>query len=102
MLGNTEVSEFSPLQFLINNLNSSAYRGEAFPFLVEVARNPQIRPALYHALTTGTKDEKIGLCGVLARSGDQASVPELQKLTNDPDTEVAKEALKAVRTLQSR
>jgi HEAT repeat protein len=102
MLGNTEVTEFSPLQFLINNLNSSAYRGEAFPFLVEVARNPQIRPALYHALATGTKDEKIGLCGVLARSGDQASVPELQKLTNDPDTEVAKEALKAVRTLQSR
>jgi HEAT repeat protein len=102
MLGNTEVTEFSPLQFLINNLNSSAYRGEAFPFLVEVARNPQIRPALYHALATGTKDEKIGLCGVLARSGDQASVPELQKLTNDSDTEVAKEALKAVRTLQSR
>jgi hypothetical protein len=29
-------------------------------------------------------------------------VVELQKLTNDPDTEVAKEALKAVRTLQAR
>jgi HEAT repeat protein len=102
MLGNTEVSEFSPLQFLVNNLNSSAYRGEAFPFLVELARDPKIRQALYPMLPKGTKDEKIGLCGVLARSGDASSVPEIQKLTNDPDTEVAKEALKAVRTLQAR
>jgi HEAT repeat protein len=102
MLGKTEVSEFSPLQYLINNLNSAAYRGEAFPFLVELARDAKVRQPLYHPLTTGTKDEKIGLCGVLARSGDQSSIPELQKLSNDPDTEVAKEALKSVRTLQAR
>jgi HEAT repeat protein len=102
MLGNTEVTEFSPLQFLINNLNSSAYKGEAFPFLVELARDPQIRQALYRPLQSSTKDEKIGLAGVLARSGDQSSVAELDKLTNDPDPDVAKEALRAKRTLQSR
>jgi HEAT repeat protein len=102
MLGRTEMSEFSPLQFLINNLNSASYKGEAFPFLVELARNPAVRTQLYAPLASGTKAEKVGLCGVLARSGDQASVAELQKLNNDPDTEVAKEALRAVRTLQSR
>src|SRR4051794_35986185 len=102
MLGKTEVSEFSPLQFLINNLNSASYRGEAFPFLVELARNPQVRQSLYKPLLSGTRDERTGLCGVLARSGDQGSVAELQKLTNDPDAEVAKEALKAVRTIQAR
>jgi HEAT repeat protein len=102
MLGKTEVSEFSPLQTLINTLNSAGYRGEAFPFLVELARDPKVRQALYGPLLTGTKDEKIGIAGVLARSGDQSSVAELQKLNNDPDTEVAKEALKAVRTLQAR
>jgi HEAT repeat protein len=102
MLGRTEVSEFSPLQFLINNLNSAAYKGEAFPFLVELARVPQVRQALYAPLASGTKAEKIGICGVLARSGDQGSIAELQKLNNDPDTEVAKEALRAVRVLQSR
>jgi HEAT repeat protein len=102
MLGNREMTEFSPLQFLINNLNSSSYRGEAFPFLVELARDPAVRAALYKPLLSGTKDEKTGLCGVLARSGDQSSVPELQKLTTDTDTEVAKEALKAVRALQAR
>lgn len=100
MLGKTEISEFSPLQFLINNLNSAAYHGEAQPLLVELARNAQVRQLLYQPLVTGTKDEKIGLCEVLARSGDQASVAELQKLSNDPDAEVAREALKAVRTLQ--
>jgi HEAT repeat protein len=102
MLGKTEVSEFSPLQTLINNLNSAAYKGEAFPFLVELARNPQVRRALYAPLLSGTKAEKIGICGVLARSGDQASIAELQKLNNDADAEVAREALKAVRTLQAR
>lgn len=102
MLGKSEVSEFSPLQYLINNLNSSSYKGEAFPFLVELARDEQIRRALYRPLATGTKDEKIGLSGVLARSGDQGSIAELQKLTTDPDPEVAKEALRAKRTLQAR
>ena len=43
MLGKTEVSEFSPLQFLIDTLNSAAYHGEAFPFLVELARDPAVR-----------------------------------------------------------
>jgi HEAT repeat protein len=102
MLGKVEVSEFSPLQFLINNLNSGSYKGEAFPFLVELARDARVRQALYTPLVKGTKAEKIGICGVLARSGDQASVAELQKLNNDPDTEVAKEALRAVRALQTK
>ncbi|HLK69940.1 MAG TPA: HEAT repeat domain-containing protein [Bryobacteraceae bacterium] len=102
LLGKTELSEFSPLQFLINNLNSSAYKGEAFPFLVEAAREDRVRNALYRPLQSGTKDEKIGLLGVLARSGDKASIPEVQKLATDPDPEVAREALRSQRTLQAR
>jgi HEAT repeat protein len=102
MLGSTDVSEFSPLQHLINSLNSAAYKGEAFPFLVELARDSKIRQSLYRPLQTGTKDEKIGLAGVLARSGDPSSIPELEKLTNDSDADVAREALRAKRTLQAR
>jgi HEAT repeat protein len=102
MLGRRDVSEFSPLKYLVNNLNSAAYNGEAFPFLVELARDRDVRQALYGQLATGTKAEKMGLAGVLALSGDQASVAELQKLTNDPDPDVSKEALRAVRTLQAR
>lgn len=102
MLGRRDVSEFSPLQYLVNNLDSAAYSGEALPFLVELARDRDVRAALYQQLPTATKAEKIGLSQVLARSGDQASIAELQKLTNDPDADVSREALRAVRTLQAR
>jgi len=102
MLGKTEMSEFSPLQYLINNLNSAAYKGEALPFLVELARDAQVRKMLYGPLQTGTRDEKTGLAAVLGRSGDKASIPELEKLSHDADPEVAKEALRAMRTLQAR
>ena len=58
MDGKTEPSEFSPLRFLIDNLNSSAYNGVAFPFLVELARDPAVRAALYGPLRTGTRTRK--------------------------------------------
>jgi HEAT repeat protein len=101
-LGHTEVSEFSALQYLINNLNSSAYKGEAVPFLIELARTAAVRSALYGTLGSATKDEKIGLARVLAVSGDKESVAYLEKLSRDPDTEVAQEGLRAMRNLQAR
>jgi HEAT repeats/PBS lyase HEAT-like repeat len=102
MLGRIELSEFSPLQYLVNTLNSASYKGEAFPFLIEAARNPQVRTALYGPLLTGTKEEKIQLAGVMARSGDRSTVPQLEKLSNDTDGDVAKEGLRAMRELQAR
>jgi HEAT repeat protein len=101
-LGKRELSEFSPLQFLINNLNSAAYNGIAYPFLIELAREPAVRQALYVPLPTATKDEKIGLARVLARSGDSSSIPPLEKLSRDSDKDVAQEGLRALRNLQSR
>jgi HEAT repeat protein len=102
MLGRTEVSQFSPLQFLIDDLNSASYSGVAMPFLVELARDKTVRDALYPALPAATKAEKIGLAHVLARSGDQQSVPVLQKLSTDKDADVAQEGLRALRTLQAK
>jgi HEAT repeat protein len=102
LLGDAKVSQFSPLQFLIDNLNSAAYSGVAMPFLVELARDPVVRNALYPALPGATKAEKIGLAHVLARSGDQQSIPALQKLSIDKDTDVAEEGLRALRTLQAK
>jgi HEAT repeat protein len=102
MLGKSEMSEFSPLKYLINNLNSAAFKGEALPFLVELARDGQVRQSLVGAVPAGTKDEKIGLARVLARSGDKDSVAVLQKLSNDTDTDVAQEGLRALRSLQAR
>lgn len=102
MLGNTALSEFSPLQYLIDTLNSAAYHGEAFPFLVELARDPNVRKSLYTPMLQGTRDEKIYLARVMARSGDKGDVPQLEKLTHDADPEVAQEGLRALRNLQAR
>jgi hypothetical protein len=102
MLGKRELAEFSPLQYLINTLNSSAYQGVAFPFLVELAREEEVRAALYHPMVTGTKDEKIWLARVMARSGDKQSIPHLDTLSHDAEPEVAQEGLRALRTLQAR
>ena len=102
MLGKTEISEFSPFQLLINTLNSVGYRGVAYAYLVELARNPGLRPPLVHAAGTGTKDEKIYLARVLAASGGQESVACLERLSHDGDSDVAEEGLRALRTLKAR
>ncbi len=101
-LGQTELSEFSPLQYLINTLNSSYFNGVAQPFLIELARDETVREKLYQALPGGTADEKIKLAQVLARSGDQESVPHLETLTRDPEAEVAAEASRSLRILRAR
>ncbi len=102
MLGKTELSQFSPLQFLINNLNLAAYNGTALPYLVELARDSRVRAALYTAIGTGTRDEKIGLAQALGASGDKESVARLQKLADDPDAAVAQAAINATRNIQAR
>jgi len=101
-MGRTELSEFSPLQFLINNLDSASYNGIARPFLVELARKEAVRQLLYGPLANGTKEEKIGLAYVLGMSGGPSTIPELQKLANNPDPDVAQAALTAVRNLQAQ
>ena len=102
MGGKSEISEFSPFQLLINTFNSVGYRGVAYAYLVELARNPALRPPLYHALDIGTKDEKVYLARVLAVSGGQDSVASLEKLSHDGDDDVAQEGLRALRSLRAR
>ena len=100
--GRLDLSDFSPLQYLVDNLNSSAYKGIAEPFLIEAARDQSVRAALYPVTATGTKDEKIGLAHVLAASGDRQSLSFLEKLSRDTDPAVASEGVRAMRNLQAR
>jgi HEAT repeat protein len=102
LMGRTDSGEFTPLQYLINALNSSSFNGVAEPFLVELAREASVREAIYAALPGGTKDEKISLAHVLSRSGDQTSVEHLQTLSRDPDPEVATEGSRALQILRIR
>ena len=101
-LGAVEVSEFSPLQLLVNTLNSKARQGEALGLLIELARDSKIRTALYPMMLTGTKDEKIYLARVLAACGEADAVPSLEKVSRDLDAEVAQEGLRALKSLRAR
>jgi len=101
-LGNLDTSEFSSLRYLVNTLNQKSYQGVALPFLVELAREQTVRQALYPLLTGATKDEKIQLGTVLARSGDKDSAAYLETLSMDPDTEVAQNSIRNLRTLRTR
>lgn len=103
-LGKHETGEYDPLRYLVNNLNSAAYRGTARPYLIELARDPEVRRALYAFLQepTATKEEKTGLAQVFAQSGDQDSIAPLEALSKDPDNDISQEAFRSLKSLRAR
>ena len=102
MAGKLDLSEDAPLRYLINTLNQSSYHEIAYAYLVEAARRKPVLMAIQGELESGSKDEKIYLARVLAASGDQSSVPYLDKVSRDSDQDVAKEGLRALRSLRAR
>ena len=101
-LGSTDTGEFSPLRYLVNTLNQRIYRGVAVAYLMELCREESVRRTIYPMLTGATKDEKIQMSIVLARSGDKDSIPFLETLSVDPDNDVAQEGIRSLRTLRAR
>ena len=103
-LGQRGAGEFDPLRYLVNNLNSSGYRGVARPYLTELARDAEVRAALYPILqeSIATKEEKIQLSQVFAQSGGRDSVAPLEALSKDSESEVSQEAFRALRNLRAR
>ena len=101
-LGNLDTGEFAPLRYLINTLNVRSYQGVAVAYVTELARDLKIRLAIYPMLPRSTRDEKIQLCTVFARSGEKDTLPYLETLSVDPDKEVAAEAIRSLRTLRAR
>jgi len=102
MDGDLGLTEEAPLRYLINTLNSSSYKEVASAYLIEAARKAAVRNALYGPLDQGTRDEKIQLSRILSASGDEASIPYLEKISRDPDSEVAQEGLRSLRSLRAR
>ncbi len=56
-MGKREMGEFDPLKYLLDNLNSSGYKGVARPYLTELARDPEVRKALYTGIAGSHGDE---------------------------------------------
>jgi HEAT repeat protein len=103
-LGQRDLGEFDPLRYLVNTLNSVAFRGVSRAYLTELARDPEVRNALYPVLqeSAATKDEKTGLAQVFAASGDRDAIAPLEALSKDTTPEVSEEARRALRNLHTR
>lgn len=90
------------LNDLVEGLNSKVHRLEARPFLVELSRDEEVLERLYVPLATGTVPQRMHLAFVLSQSGNGASVPHLESLTNDRKGAVAQAAIEALRVLRAR
>ena len=101
-LGQREISELSPLQYLINTLNHKAWQGVARGFLKVLAPEPAVRFPLHNALLNGNRTEKLALIDILGASGGKDSVEPLETMSKDPDVVVSSESFRALRTLRMR
>jgi HEAT repeat protein len=90
------------ITYLVDGLDSKFHRLEARPFLVELARDPQVLPELYTPLTSGTEQQKIELAYVVGRSGTRESEPHLERLSHDTNPKVAEAALRELSNLRAR
>lgn len=101
-LGSLDYESFSPLRYLVQTLNSRSWRGVAQAFLIEAARNERVRRKLLENWNGHTKDERIGMGWVLAYSGSQESLQYLQAMSEDQETAISQEGIRALRTLRGR
>jgi HEAT repeat protein len=90
------------LDQLVPALDSKFRSGEAEAYLIEAARDEAVRDGLYARLYHRDPDVRMGLCRVLAASGDNRSISYLEVLLKDRNKEVVAEASRAIRLLRAR
>jgi len=90
------------LSDLVNQLPSRTHGDIAQPYLIELARIPGFLPKLYPYLQSPNASVRKRLCIVLMFGGDQTSLDQLDRLSHDPDGDVAAAALAAKSGLRAR
>jgi HEAT repeat protein len=100
--GKVDTSEFSPLPYLVENLNVKGRADVADAYLVELARRQDVRASLAKLIPETTKDQKIALCSILGSSHAEDAIPVLNGLAKDLDPDVAFAASRALRILEAR
>jgi HEAT repeat protein len=98
----TALGKLDYLSDLVNELPSRRRGDIAQPYLIELARIPGFLPKLYPYLQSPNAPVKKRVCTVLMFSGDQTSLDQLDRLSHDPSSDVAAEALRAKRGIRAR
>jgi HEAT repeat protein len=100
--GKIDTSEFSPLPYLVENLNSHSRAYVANAYLIELGHRQDVRTSLAKLLPETTKEQKIALCSIFGNSQAEDAVPVLNGLAKDIDPDVAFAASRALRIVQAR
>lgn len=100
--GKVDTSEFSPLLYLVENLDIKGRSGTAQPYLSELAHRADVRRALLPLAPAATRDQKIALCAILGDSRSEDVIPVLRSLAKDIDPAVSLAAARALRIAQTR
>lgn len=98
----TALGKLDYLNGMVNDLSSKTRGDIVQPYLIELARTPGFLAKLYPYLQSTNASVRKRLCTVLMFSGDQASLEQLDRLSHDPNGDVAAEALRAKRALRAR
>jgi HEAT repeat protein len=96
------IGKMDSLGELVSNLTSRVHRGEARPYLIELARDKAVRDALKPYLYSKEDDIRENLCEVYGASGDSSSIADLEVLLRDRKADVAEEASRAIRLIRAR
>jgi HEAT repeat protein len=87
---------------MVTDLGSKTRGDTARAYLTELAWNPAFLPKLYPYLQSQDASVRKRLCDVLMYSGDRSSLDPLDRLSHDPDGDVAAEALRAKTAIRAR
>jgi HEAT repeat protein len=87
---------------LVQELGSKIHGNAAQAYLIELSRDPRFLPKLYPYLSNKDATVRKRLCTVLMFTGSQASLDQLERLSQDPNGDVASEALRALRAIRVR
>ena len=100
--GKLDTGEFSPLAYLVEQLDVSGRARIAQAYLSELAKREDVRKALIPLVSEATKDQKLGLCAVFSASRSADVIPILNTLSKDIDPEVSMAAARSLRIVQAR
>jgi HEAT repeat protein len=90
------------LSVMVDELGSKSRANTAQAYLQELTREPHSPALLYPYMNHSDAAVRKGICSVLMFTGNQSSMPELERLSRDPDSGVATEALRAMRAIRAR
>ncbi len=87
---------------LVDELGSKRRGDYAQTYLIELSHDKGYISRLYPYMNSQDADVRRRLCTVLMFAGDETSIEPLERLSHDPNGDVAREALRALRAIRVR